>query len=89
MILHDFLMNQRWRMPERYPDVSAKCTDVKFPDSRGRRGQGRELHGNLKILANAILEGSEDRPRGLWLLRGATGATDQTRKLMWHSSAEE
>ena len=22
-----------------YPDVSAKCTDVKFPDARGRRGQ--------------------------------------------------
>ncbi len=39
MILHDFLMNQRWRMPERYPDVSAKCTDAKFPDSRWRRGR--------------------------------------------------
>ena len=26
-------------MTERYPDVSANCTDVKFPDSRGRRGQ--------------------------------------------------
>ena len=25
---------------------------------------------------------NEDRRRGLWLLRGATGATDQTRKLM-------
>jgi hypothetical protein len=27
------------RVSERYPDVSAKCTDVKFPDARGRRGQ--------------------------------------------------
>ena len=27
------------RMCERHPDVNAFCTDVKFPDSRGRRGQ--------------------------------------------------
>jgi hypothetical protein len=27
------------RVSERYPDVSAKCTDVKFLDARGRRGQ--------------------------------------------------
>jgi len=26
-------------MTERYPNVSANCTDIKFPDSRGRRGQ--------------------------------------------------
>ena len=26
-------------MTERYPDVSAGCTYVKFPDARGRRGQ--------------------------------------------------
>ena len=27
------------RLTTRYPDVKAKCFDVKFRDSRGRRGQ--------------------------------------------------
>ena len=27
------------RLTVRYPDVKANCFDVKFPDSRGRRGQ--------------------------------------------------
>ena len=27
------------RMIDRYPDVSAGCTYVKFPDARGRKGQ--------------------------------------------------
>ena len=36
---HDAAAQDFRRMSERYPDVSAKCTDVKFCDSRGRKGQ--------------------------------------------------
>ena len=36
---HDAAAQDFRRMSERYPDVSSKCTDVKFQDSRGRRGQ--------------------------------------------------
>ena len=33
---HDAAAQDFRRMSERYPDVSAKCTDAKFPDSHGR-----------------------------------------------------
>ena len=36
---HDAAAQDFRRVPEKYPDVSAKCTDVKFRDSRGRKGQ--------------------------------------------------
>ncbi len=69
------------------PDVSAKCADVKLPHSRERRGNDENSTTMLKVLANSV-QGSEDRPRGLRLLRGATGASDQTRKLMWPCAEE-
>ena len=36
---HDAAVQDFRRMSRRYPGVSAKCIDVKFPDSHGRRGQ--------------------------------------------------
>ncbi len=36
---HDAAAQDFRRMTERYPDVSAGCTYVKFPDARGQRGQ--------------------------------------------------
>ena len=35
---HDAAAQDFRRVSERYPDVSAKCTDVEFRDSRGRKG---------------------------------------------------
>ena len=51
---HDAAAQDFRRMSERYPDVSAKCTDVKFVDSRGRRGQrntkAKDVRGIVEIV---------------------------------------
>ena len=41
-------------MSKKYPDVSAKCTDVKFPDARGRQGQRKtkvtDVRGMIEVV---------------------------------------
>ena len=39
---HDAAAQDFRRMSKKYPDVNAKCTDVKFPDARGRQGQRKQ-----------------------------------------------
>ena len=58
--------------------------------SHARPGLGRTLWQSERAVGNTYRmynvripdNSNDDRRRGLWLLRGATGATDQTRRLM-------
>ena len=51
---HDAAAQDFRRMSERYPDVSAKCTDVKFRDSRGRKGQRKSPACDVKTICEII-----------------------------------
>ena len=51
---HDAAAQDFRRMSKKYPDVSAKCTDVKFHDARGRQGQRKtkviDVRGIVEIV---------------------------------------
>ena len=51
---HDAAAQDFRRISERYPDVSAKCTDVKFRDSRGRKGQRNSPACDVKTICEII-----------------------------------
>ena len=52
---HDAAAQDFRRMSERYPDVSAKCTDVKFVDSRGRRGQRNTKATDVRGIVEVVM----------------------------------
>ena len=43
------------RLTTRYPDVKANCFDVKFRDSRGRRGQKDTLVTDVRGIVEIIM----------------------------------
>ena len=52
---HDAAAQDFRRMSEKYPDISAKCTDVKFPDSHGRRGQWNTKVADAKGIVEIVM----------------------------------
>ena len=47
---HDFR-----RMSKKYPDVSAKCNDVKSPDARGRQGQRETKVTDVRGIVEVVM----------------------------------
>ena len=52
---HDAAAQDFRRMSERYPDVNAKCTDVKLVDSRGRRGQRNTKATDVRGIVEVVM----------------------------------
>ena len=52
---HDAAAQDFRRMSKKYPDVSAKCTDVKFPDARGRQGQQKTKVTNVRGIVEVVM----------------------------------
>ena len=52
---HDAAAQDFRRMSKKYPDVSAKCTDVKFPDARGRQGQRKTKVTDVRGIVEVVM----------------------------------
>ena len=52
---HDAAAQDFRRMSMKYHDVNAKCTDVKFPDARGRQGQRKTKVTDVRGIVEVVM----------------------------------